>query len=198
LFRFLSHSLYMNTLSNAFMQSINNMCPCKLNSCLFGLSWVVWKYNSNCPWYKLRQKQKSRSVVVTSNTPASSFGNHGFPICYPALYSIEVSLPCTQQSTIALYSDPAYFSLDSISLSSTLIIFSFVRLGLPSSLSFSGVPTKTSLPCHAYYTSSLSHSNYLINLITYFLLEDYRLTVERRSARPNDPEGYASGSVSSW
>jgi hypothetical protein len=30
------------------------------------------------------------------------------------------------------------------------------------------------------------------------LLEDYRLIVERRSARPNDPESYAGGSVSSW
>jgi hypothetical protein len=28
--------------------------------------------------------------------------------------------------------------------------------------------------------------------------EDYRLTVERRFARPNDPESYAGGSVRSW
>jgi hypothetical protein len=29
-------------------------------------------------------------------------------------------------------------------------------------------------------------------------LEDYRLIVERRFARPNDSESYAGGSVSSW
>jgi hypothetical protein len=29
-------------------------------------------------------------------------------------------------------------------------------------------------------------------------LEDYRLAVERRYARVNDPESYAGGSVSSW
>jgi hypothetical protein len=31
-----------------------------------------------------------------------------------------------------------------------------------------------------------------------FLYEDYRLIVERRFARPNDPESYADGSVNSW
>jgi hypothetical protein len=30
------------------------------------------------------------------------------------------------------------------------------------------------------------------------LLEDYRLIVERRSARLSDRESYAGGSVSSW
>jgi hypothetical protein len=30
-------------------------------------------------------------------------------------------------------------------------------------------------------------------LTAYYLLEDYRLTVERRFARPNDPESYAVG-----
>jgi hypothetical protein len=30
------------------------------------------------------------------------------------------------------------------------------------------------------------------------LLEDCRLIVERRFARPADPESYAGGSVSSW
>jgi hypothetical protein len=32
----------------------------------------------------------------------------------------------------------------------------------------------------------------------YFLLEDYRLVVERRFACPNDTESYAGGSVNSW
>jgi hypothetical protein len=31
-----------------------------------------------------------------------------------------------------------------------------------------------------------------------FLLEDYRLIVERRFACPNDSESYAGGGVSSW
>jgi hypothetical protein len=30
------------------------------------------------------------------------------------------------------------------------------------------------------------------------LLDDYRLIVERRFARPNDTESYAGGSVSFW
>jgi hypothetical protein len=36
------------------------------------------------------------------------------------------------------------------------------------------------------------------NVSSKFLLEDYRLIVERSFARPNDPESYAGGSVSSW
>jgi hypothetical protein len=35
-------------------------------------------------------------------------------------------------------------------------------------------------------------------LIRRFLLEDYRFIVESRFARPNDPDSYAGGSVSSW
>jgi hypothetical protein len=30
------------------------------------------------------------------------------------------------------------------------------------------------------------------------LFEDYRLVVERRSARPSDPEIYAGGNLSFW
>jgi hypothetical protein len=35
-------------------------------------------------------------------------------------------------------------------------------------------------------------------LVTIFLPEDYCIIVERRFARPNDPESYAGGSVSFW
>jgi hypothetical protein len=44
------------------------------------------------------------------------------------------------------------------------------------------------------------HTNYFpFPFRTYVhLLEDYSLIVEKRSACPNDPESYASGSVSSW
>jgi hypothetical protein len=38
----------------------------------------------------------------------------------------------------------------------------------------------------------------LLYLIISLFLEDYRLIVERRSARPSDPESYAGGSVSFW
>jgi hypothetical protein len=34
--------------------------------------------------------------------------------------------------------------------------------------------------------------------LRYVLLEDYRLIVERRFARPSDPEKYAGGSVTFW
>jgi hypothetical protein len=37
-----------------------------------------------------------------------------------------------------------------------------------------------------------------MTLLHFFLLEDYRLIVERRFACPNDPDSYASGSLSSW
>jgi hypothetical protein len=32
----------------------------------------------------------------------------------------------------------------------------------------------------------------------YILLEDYRLIVEKRYARPNDPQSYVGGSINSW
>jgi hypothetical protein len=35
-------------------------------------------------------------------------------------------------------------------------------------------------------------------MFSYFLLENDRLMVERRFARPTDPESYADGSISSW
>jgi hypothetical protein len=36
------------------------------------------------------------------------------------------------------------------------------------------------------------------NVRSKFLLEEYRLIVERRFANPNDQESHAGGSVSSW
>jgi hypothetical protein len=47
---------------------------------------------------------------------------------------------------------------------------------------------------HAYKTTG--HVTILYILV--FLLEDYRLIVERKFAHPNDPESYAGGNVSSW
>jgi hypothetical protein len=35
-------------------------------------------------------------------------------------------------------------------------------------------------------------------IIIIIILEDYRLIVARRFARPNDPDSYAGGSVCSW
>jgi hypothetical protein len=43
-----------------------------------------------------------------------------------------------------------------------------------------------------------NHTGYLTILYQLPVIEDYRLIVERRFARPNDPESYAGGSVSTW
>jgi hypothetical protein len=41
-------------------------------------------------------------------------------------------------------------------------------------------------------------STFIIKVKDAFLLEDYRLMLERRLVRPDDLESYAGGSVSSW
>jgi hypothetical protein len=48
-----------------------------------------------------------------------------------------------------------------------------------------------------YYLSRGKSSGDL-KAVMHDLLEDWRLIVQSRFARPSDPESYAGGSVSSW